>query len=146
MQRTSNYQLPQWEKSDRIMMEDFNGMTEKIDAGIKDAKDAAGDAKQTALTHRNYSVGTYTGTTSTIKIQLGYRPSAVVITRKCLGLSNNTTEESAGSTTLFIEGAVYPGTFAFEDDGFSVPTQDYSFEANPKVNRYGRQYGYIAFR
>ena len=27
MQKTTNYQLPRWEKTDRILMDDFNGMT-----------------------------------------------------------------------------------------------------------------------
>jgi len=34
MNYTENYHLPQWVKSDRIMMEDFNQMCESIDAGL----------------------------------------------------------------------------------------------------------------
>ena len=34
MQQTGNYQLSQWEKADRIQMEDFNGDNEKIDAAL----------------------------------------------------------------------------------------------------------------
>ena len=35
MKKTSNYQLNQWDKEDRILMEDFNGDNAKIDAAIK---------------------------------------------------------------------------------------------------------------
>ena len=32
MQKTTNYQLPRWEKTDRILMDDFNGMTAALAA------------------------------------------------------------------------------------------------------------------
>ena len=31
---TENYQLPQWEKSDRVLMEDFNAANNKVDAAL----------------------------------------------------------------------------------------------------------------
>ena len=34
MTKTTNYQLNQWEKTDRIMMDDFNADNEKIDAAL----------------------------------------------------------------------------------------------------------------
>ena len=34
MQKTEHYQLNQWEKTDRIMMDDFNADNEKIDAAL----------------------------------------------------------------------------------------------------------------
>ena len=34
MNYTTNYHLPQWVESDRIMMEDFNQMCADIDGGI----------------------------------------------------------------------------------------------------------------
>ena len=34
MEYTLNYQLPTWVKEDRIRMEDFNDMTDKLDAAI----------------------------------------------------------------------------------------------------------------
>ncbi len=44
MQRTSNYQLPQWEKEDRIMMEDFNGAMANIENAIDGARSEASAA------------------------------------------------------------------------------------------------------
>ena len=40
MQKTTNYQLNQWVKSDRIQMEDFNRDNAKIDAALKALEDA----------------------------------------------------------------------------------------------------------
>ena len=41
MTKTTNYQLPKWEKTDRIQMKDFNDMTAKLDAALKANADAA---------------------------------------------------------------------------------------------------------
>ena len=43
MQQTGNYQLSQWEMTDRIQMEDFNGDNAKIDAALA-AETAAREA------------------------------------------------------------------------------------------------------
>ena len=43
MNKTENYQLNQWEKTDRIMMEDFNGDNAKIDAALKALSDTLAD-------------------------------------------------------------------------------------------------------
>ena len=37
---TTNYQLPKWEKTDRIQMSDFNDMTATLDAALKANADA----------------------------------------------------------------------------------------------------------
>ena len=52
MTKTTNYQLPKWEKTDRIQMSDFNDMTATLDAALKAVAD--GGAK--------LAVGSYTGT------------------------------------------------------------------------------------
>ena len=40
MTQTTNYQLNQWTKSDRVMMDDFNADNAKIDAALKANADA----------------------------------------------------------------------------------------------------------
>ena len=40
MTKTTNYQLNQWAKSDRVMMDDFNADNQKIDAALKANADA----------------------------------------------------------------------------------------------------------
>ena len=55
MNKTANFQLTQWEKTDRIMMEDFNRDNAAIDAALKanadaiTAETAAREAADTAL-------------------------------------------------------------------------------------------------
>ena len=74
MTHTTNYQLPKWEKTDRVQMKDFNDMTATLAAALKANADAiaaettarvAGDtALQTAIAARgNCEIicGTYTG-------------------------------------------------------------------------------------
>lgn len=49
--KTTNYNLPQWEKDDFIQMDDFNDLTSKLDAALKANADAASQsvtAEQTA--------------------------------------------------------------------------------------------------
>ena len=50
VEHTTNYQLSQWETTDRILMEDFNSDNVKIDAALKSQADAiATKAAQSAL-------------------------------------------------------------------------------------------------
>ena len=39
MNKTANFQLTQWEKTDRILMEEFNSDNEKIDTALKSNAD-----------------------------------------------------------------------------------------------------------
>ena len=48
MNKTANFQLTQWEKTDRILMEEFNSDNEKIDTALKSNADGVA-ALQTAL-------------------------------------------------------------------------------------------------
>ena len=69
MTKTTNYQLPKWEKTDRIQMSDFNDMTATLDAALA--------AKSRVIT------GTYTGTGNDancrVDVALGFRPKAVLV-------------------------------------------------------------------
>ena len=38
MERTPNFQLPNWQKTDRIRMEDFNDMTARLDAALTEER------------------------------------------------------------------------------------------------------------
>ena len=44
MNKTANFQLTQWEKTDRIMMEDFNRDNAAIDTALKGNADKIGRA------------------------------------------------------------------------------------------------------
>lgn len=63
MNKTTNFQLTQWEKTDRIMMEDFNRDNAAIDAALKSNADKAA-ALQTALAgagNCSIEIKSYTG-------------------------------------------------------------------------------------
>ena len=69
MDYTTNYHLPQWVESDRIMMEDFNEAMAAIDEGIKEVDEAVSQglaevAANLGSAGKNARIiwGTYTGT------------------------------------------------------------------------------------
>ena len=63
MTKTTNYQLPKWEKTDRIQMKDFNDMTATLDAALKANADAAAAASAAVALCGNCKIetSTYTG-------------------------------------------------------------------------------------
>ena len=155
MNYTTNYHLPQWVETDRIMMEDFNQMCAAIDQGIKGAQDTAetaqanASAAQTAADavagaytpdNKPFVVGTYQGDTNVMTISLGFRPSAVLIGQK---YDSNTPEDTAGTCALF-SGSGVSGILLFSDDGFTVLRNSPSIY--PAVNWNNKTYWYIAFR
>jgi len=48
MDKTTNFDLPQWVKADQIKMDDFNGAFACIDAALKAEGDARSEADSTA--------------------------------------------------------------------------------------------------
>ena len=72
MTKTTNYQLPKWEKTDRIQMKDFNDMTATLDAALG--------------TIPKLAVGTYKGTgvygyQNQSTLAIGFAAKMVVIIR-----------------------------------------------------------------
>ena len=91
---TTNYHLPQWVETDRIMMEDFTTPcpTRPGDQNRQDTADTAeskADAAQTTANavadaytpdNKPYVIGTYTGNGyGTQEITLGFSPSITII-------------------------------------------------------------------
>ena len=64
MTKTTNYQLNQWAKPDRIMMDDFNADNQKLDAALKANADAIAEhgVKLTQLGNCEIEIFSYTGT------------------------------------------------------------------------------------
>ena len=122
MTYTTNYQLPQWVKSDRILMDDFNDANSKIDA---------------ALTMKCEAVaGTYNGSDNDPQtISLGFTPAAVLV----LDMRSN-------HTALAVTGC----PACASDDSPAVTIVEGGFEVKDRYN-YGTgivhgPYRYIAFR
>ena len=95
MEKTTNYQLPKWEKSDFIKMDDFNDAFGKLDAALKAASDSADTANSgvTALAQDlgaggqncRAVTGSYTGTgtygeANKLTIQTPFKPLMLFVT------------------------------------------------------------------
>jgi len=101
MTKTTNYQLNQWAKSDRIMMDDFNADNQKIDAALKAVAD--GGAK--------LAVGTYNGNDETSQtITLPFTPKAVLICPL-----ENSMQEKYGDNFYLYGGLIAPGASLYQD-------------------------------
>ena len=106
MTKTTNYQLNQWAKSDRIMMDDFNADNAKIDAALKANADA-----MPRILH-----GSYTGDgAESRKIDLGFTPKAVYVRPSKGGIyygSGMTQQQNGGlaTATAPVSLTAYNGT------------------------------------
>lgn len=89
MTKTTNYQLNQWAKSDRILMDDFNADNRKIDAALKTVADQTAAAPKLAVGW--YSGAAADGDSTQKSIDVGFPPKAVFI---CAG------KTSVGSNTV----------------------------------------------
>ena len=132
MNYTENYQLPQWEKSDRIMMEDFNDMAGKMEAGLTKLSETIAGV--------GYVIGKYTGNGRYPRtISLDFQPAAVIIAER-MGMINH-------------NGSVYGGVFG---KGFSLTNDSGTtydevtstgFKlGNQYINANNYEYYYIAFK
>ena len=163
MNYTTNYHLPQWVESDRIMMEDFNEAMSGIDGGIAAAKaaadtaeskaDAAQDAAEAAQSsadaarstadnaycpdNKPYVTGQYTCTSSFLNINLGFKPTLVIVSG----------DTDSGDEALWQYSAViFPNYCAanagINNNGFDVG----DVGSYPNLAQRNRRYYYIAFR
>lgn len=159
MKRTTNYDLPTWEKDDFIRMQDFNDLTGKLDATLKSGADAQ-TALQNAIkavkataenayssANKPYVAGSYTGNGGTQTVDLGFKPRFLVISR---GFDKG--DYSA-------DYALFAGTpeqidswmakvVSITDTGFTVKMATYNTSTCPQLwlNTSGKTYSYIAFR
>ena len=121
MTKTTNYQLNQWAKTDRLMMDDFNADNAKIDAAL---------AGKTEL-----FTGSYTGDgTATRVIHLGFTPKAIVLTSSN-GIFNTT-------------AAIYGGLAFNGSNALAVAITDNGFLVNnnaAKSNMKNTVYYYLAW-
>ena len=174
MEYTSNYHLPQWVESDRIMMGDFNEAMNSIEGGITtaqkaadaaqsaadnaqstadaaqetaDSAQAAADAVHDAYTPGNkpYVVGSYTGTGEEITITLGFRPSFLCISGMEDTAASNSTSEWDRFFGMTAGKAIFR-RLSLTSTGFVVYPKDLTHRYYPDFTDAGRTYDYIAFR
>ena len=150
MNYTEKYHLPQWEESDRVMRTDFNQAMAGIESGldshstrIDQAQQAAANAQSTALTHKNYAIGSYTGTNKLQKFNLGFRPSFMLISGHAPHSSSDVFQV-AGYFAI-TAGENTKTRISFSDTGFTVYPTSPEGGYWPDLNETNRFYEYIAF-
>lgn len=155
MNYTTNYHLPQWAETDRVLMQDFNEAMAGIESGITATKESAETAIATAQTtadaarteaasaqatadaaycpeNKPYVIGRYGGTSSgPISVRFGFKPSAILVAR----ISN---PEKANYKVPLLQTEP-TGDMTFVDGGFNTGSGSI-FNSGPYT------FGYIAFR
>ena len=130
MTKTTNYQLNQWTKSDRIMMDDFNADNQKIDA---------------ALGALQIVTGTYTGSGNDancrVDVALGFRPKAVLVMANKFQFSGNGAFFALAVDT---EDAADNGYLALTDTGFAAKSTLATGDGDTYYSR--NPFRYIAWR
>ena len=127
MNYTQNYQLPQWEKTDRIMMDDFNDAMSKVEDGL--------GAIPRIIT------GSYTGNgEASQEINLGFRPKAVIVAAR--GGMNADRQGDCGVQIAYGSQSAY--MVAITDTGFTV-SGDTNLGMNSTYSQFN-PYRYLAIR
>ena len=130
MTKTTNYQLNQWAKSDRVLMENFNSDNAKIDA---------------ALGALQIVTGTYTGSGNDancrVDVALGFRPKAVIVMANKFQFSGN---GAFFALAIDTEDAADNGYLELTDTGFAAKSTLATGDGDTYYSR--NPFRYIAWR
>ena len=130
MTKTTDYQLNQWAKSDRLMMDDFNADNAKIDA---------------ALGALQIVTGIYTGSGNDancrVDVALWFRPKAVLVMANKFQFSGNGAFFALAVDT---EDAADNGYLALTDTGFAAKSTLATVDGDTYYSR--NPFRYIAWR
>ena len=148
MTKTTNYQLNQWAKSDRVMMDDFNADNAKIDAALKANADAIA-AAAAAQSNCNVVCGSYTGTggcgaDNKNTLTFAEKPMLVIVFSKSLDDKMHGLILARGAGQTYVEISSNSKTVAVSWTELSVSWYA-TGGAEVQGNRSGREYTYIAF-
>jgi len=132
MNYTSKHHLPQWAKSDRIMMDDFNAAMANIESALTAAAAAT-----------PYVTGTYTGAEADLTVTLGFRPTYLIINGIREGNSAPATQYFGATSCAVGRNHNLPHCLEFTDTGFTVKEAGTYI---PDLVQKGRKYEYIAFK
>jgi hypothetical protein len=129
MQRTKNYKLRLIEMSDTFSTEPLNQNMTDLDDALAAADSAANALAQrvTALEVHRLSAGTYTGSTSGVTVNVGFKPKAVIIGGSASNMIVDKIPAADGATGGYLTST-----------GFTIPGT-----SNPFCYS-GRSYNYLA--
>lgn len=150
MNYTEKYHLPQWEESDRVMRTDFNQAMAGIESGLiqREAKETQLSDQIAAVNQKAeakpYVAGSYVGAGTFLDIEVGFRPSLVIV-------SGQWEQETPGNASIVAiqvginDGSLMPHRMEFTATGFRVYSSENGY-GYPALNETGFPYCYIAFR
>ena len=151
MEYTKNYHLPQWVKSDRIMMEDFNQMCQDMEAGLTETKSSADTAQAVANEAKAeaqslpYKIGSYTGTGEDVSVSLGFRPSFLIV----CGMKEDDVGQVFDDWIYYsgiTAGNTIPHRLVITNTGFIAQHRGPGLYYYPDLTDPERTYNYIAFK
>ena len=151
MNHTQNYQLSQWEKSDKVLMDDFNADNAAIDAALKAETDARTAAVSSLSSSRNCQavITGYTGS----GVSGESNPNYLSFARRPLFIhigGNNGTGLSVvyGQTTVHVSGVSSLRDVYLTWSGNSVSWYEdgkgYASSPEHQMNESGKQYKVFA--
>ena len=79
MEYTTNYQLPTWVETDRIQMDDFNDMTEKIDTALGEHQKIISKSGNCIIVSGSYAGNGAVDNLKPISLTFDYSPLLVII-------------------------------------------------------------------
>ena len=137
MTKTEHYQLPQWEKTDRVLREDFN----KAMANIEQAIYAAGETAKAAPA---CVAGTYLGNDGEISVALGFCPSFMMILP-----TNRTTSSSQDIMGVIGTDGIMLATLRYASNGLFTGCRftktGFTVAAHSGMTTNGVTFRYVAF-
>lgn len=134
MNYTPNYQLPQWEQTDRVIMDDFNNAMSTIEEGLS--------AKCEMYFGTYTGTGTYGENNPTV-LHLGFQPRMVFLLGPATNGSDHMVMINPCKGAMSYDGNYTGCTITWLEDG--VQWVSGYFEGT-QFNRLNQTYYYVAFR
>lgn len=141
--KSQNLNLHLWEPEDDFLRTEFNENFTAVDSAVKSAQTAAVNAQQTAdkALLLPYATGSYTGNGTSVEIDLGFRPSFLIVVSMRSGIGMGQDYEWIGFFGI-TGGTSLSNQLILTDTGFC----GLKINGYPSLSENGRVYEYIAFR
>ena len=150
MKKTTTYQLNQWEKSDRIQMEDFNSDNMKVEQALAAQAETQREMAAALANCGNCKIvyGSYTGTgtyESSGANTLSFEHKPIF-----LAIMPQSSSDNAANHFFAVRGGGYAYTYSENFNSINMITWGdrtvrwYSYNATHQYNKSGSTYHYVA--
>ena len=138
--QTPNYALNQWERDDRVLMDDFNADNAKIDAALKLQADLLAEKGNCTIGVFTYQgTGTY-GMSTPTRITFPKMPAAYIVVGSALLVGGGGSTRASLSYSFGGYGHTYAQDVSWSGNTLSLFSSDADRQMNAKEN-----YTVIAF-